>query len=69
LLTYQCVLFTVAISVLLGVFWLFFGGSLLCVMGASEEVLQESLRFFTVVGGGAIFMGCLLYTSDAADEV
>jgi Na+-driven multidrug efflux pump len=28
-------------------------------MGASEEVLQESLRFFTVVGGGAIFMGLM----------
>ena len=57
--TNQSVLLTVALSVLLGMLSIFFGSSLLRVMGASAAVLQESLRFFTVVGGGAIFMGLM----------
>ena len=59
MVTNQSVLLTVAISALLGMLSIFFGSSLLRVMGASAAVLQESLRFFTVVGGGAIFMGLM----------
>ena len=62
--TNQSVLLTVAISVLLGMLSIFFGSSLLRVMGASAAVLQESLRFFTVVGGGAIFGSILRATGD-----
>ncbi|WP_251867963.1 MATE family efflux transporter [Enterococcus malodoratus] len=57
--TNQAVILTLTVSLLLGVVSIFFGESLLRVMGASEAVLQESLQFFTVVGGGAVFMGLM----------
>lgn len=57
--TNQAVILTLAVSLLLGVVSIFFGESLLHVMGDSEAVLQESLQFFTVVGGGAVFMGLM----------
>ncbi|SET56955.1 putative efflux protein, MATE family [Enterococcus malodoratus] len=57
--TNQAVILTLAVSLLLGVVSIFFGESLLRVMGTSEAVLQESLQFFTVVGGGAVFMGLM----------
>lgn len=57
--TNQAVVLTVVVSLLLGIISIIFGESLLRVMGASEAVLQESLRFFTVVGGGALFMGLM----------
>lgn len=57
--TNQAVMLTLAVSLLLGIISIFFGESLLRVMGASEAVLQEALQFFMVVGGGALFMGLM----------
>lgn len=57
--TNQAVMLTLAVSLLLGTISIFFGESLLRVMGASEAVLQEALQFFMVVGGGALFMGLM----------
>lgn len=57
--TNQAVVLTVVVSLLLGIISIIFGESLLRVMGASEAVLQESLRFFTAVGGGTLFMGLM----------
>lgn len=57
--TNQAVILTLMVSVVLGIASIVFGESLLRVMGASEEVLQEALLFFTVVGGGALFMGLM----------
>ncbi|MBO0413169.1 MATE family efflux transporter [Enterococcus hulanensis] len=57
--TNQAVMLTLAVSLLLGIISIFFGESLLRVMGASEAVLQEALQFFMVVGGGVLFMGLM----------
>lgn len=56
-ITNQTVILTLAVSLVLGLLSIVFGEALLKVMGASEAVLLEAQLFFTVVGGGALFMG------------
>lgn len=59
IITNQSVLLTVVISLLLALVSVLFGSPLLRMMGASDQILQESLTFFVIVGGGALFMGLL----------
>ena len=56
-ITNQTVILTLAVSLVLGLLSIVFGEALLKIMGASEAVLLEAQLFFTVVGGGALFMG------------
>lgn len=59
IITNQSVLLTVVISLLLALVSVLFGSPLLRIMGASDQILQESLTFFVIVGGGALFMGLM----------
>lgn len=59
IITNQSVLLTIVISLLLALVSVLFGSPLLRMMGASDRILQESLTFFVVVGGGALFMGLM----------
>lgn len=59
IITNQSVLLTVVISLLLALVSVLFGSPLLRMMGASDLILQESLTFFVIVGGGALFMGLM----------
>lgn len=59
IITNQSVLLTVVISLLLALVSVLFGSPLLRMMGASDRILQESLTFFVIVGGGALFMGLM----------
>lgn len=59
IITNQSVLLTIVISLLLALVSVLFGSPLLRMMGASERILQESLTFFVVVGGGVLFMGLM----------
>lgn len=59
IITNQSVLLTIVISLLLALVSVLFGSPLLRMMGASERILQESLTFFVVVGGGALSMGLM----------
>ncbi|MDU5334963.1 MATE family efflux transporter [Enterococcus sp.] len=59
IITNQSVLLTIVISLLLALVSVLFGSPLLRMMGASDRILQESLTFFVIVGGGALFMGLM----------
>ena len=46
-------------------------GSMVIMAGGAEEDFKQALPLFDVMGGNVVHMGivgCLLYTSDAADE-